>query len=126
LAEKPENDLPLTEAAFFILLSVAHKPLHGYAIIKRAGALSAGRIRLSTGTLYGSLKRFLDSGWIERVDEVDTAGATPPVHPRKAYRLTRRGLRILDAETGRLKGLVAAADKAMAVAGKGRSAWSEA
>ncbi len=69
-------------------------------------ALSEGRIVFSTGTLYGALKRFLDQGWIERVDdnEPDETG-----HPRKAYTLTTTGRRILNAEVARLKTLVRAA-----------------
>jgi DNA-binding PadR family transcriptional regulator len=94
---------PLTEAAFYILLSLASGPRHGYAILKEAEALSGGRILLSTGTLYGALKRFLEWDWIRRV-----AGKNEPEsdRPRKAYALTEKGRRILDAEIARLQTLV--------------------
>lgn len=95
--------LPLTEATFLILLSLVPGPSHGYAILKDVEALSDGRIVLSTGTLYGALKRLLEAGWIERVDEEqpDETG-----RPRKAYRLTALGRRIVAAETARLQALL--------------------
>ena len=106
-----QSSLPLTEATFFILLSLAPGPRHGYAIIKDVEALSERRVVLSTGTLYGALKRMLDQGWIARVDddarETGAAGETGRV--RKAYVLTDLGRRILDAELARLQALVSVA-----------------
>jgi len=64
----PDDDLhdilPLTEATFFILLSLAPGAKHGYAILKEVPLLSQQRVTLSTGTLYGALKRLLTAGWI--------------------------------------------------------------
>jgi DNA-binding PadR family transcriptional regulator len=98
--------LPLTEVSFYILLSLAPEPRHGYAIMKDVQSLSEGRISLSAGTLYGALKRLLEGGWIERFDDgqIDETG-----RPRKSYQLTALGRAILTAETERLRGLVRAA-----------------
>ncbi len=107
MAQDPlQSNLPLSEAALFILLSLAPGPRHGYAILKDVQALSAGRVVFSTGTLYGALKRFLEQGWIERAGE---AAPDETGHPRKAYALTRLGRRILEAEVARLRALVKAA-----------------
>lgn len=99
-----DQHLPLTEATFFILLSLAHEAQHGYAILKDVEQLSDGRIVFSTGTLYGALRRLLDQGWIAPV--ADGAGGG---RPRKAYRLTALGRRLFAAETARLRTLVRAA-----------------
>lgn len=98
-----EEHLPLTEATFFILLSLALEPKHGYAIMQDVQSLSENRIVFSTGTLYGALKRLLEQGWIVRHDE-----ATPHDSNRgqKTYVLSDRGRRILTAETQRLRSLV--------------------
>ena len=101
------DQLPLTESTFFILLSLAPGPKHGYAILKDVEALSDGRLVLSTGTLYGALKRMLDGVWIERVPDPEPDESN---RERKAYRLTKLGRRILDAETARLRRLVGLAE----------------
>jgi len=101
-----QENLPLTESTFYILLSLAPGPKHGYAIMKDIKTLSEGRVSLSTGTLYGAIKRLLDQGWILRVDEPSENGRG---RDRKAYLLTQRGRRILEAETARLGKLYQAA-----------------
>ncbi len=101
-----QNLLPLTETTFLILLSLAPGPQHGYAILKEIESLSEGRVVFSTGTLYGALKRLLESDWIERYDNPD---AVESGRPRKEYRLTDRGRRILSAETRRLQTLLGVA-----------------
>jgi DNA-binding PadR family transcriptional regulator len=108
-----QNHLPLTEATYFILVSLAPEPRHGYAIIKDVQELSHGRINFSTGTLYGGIKRLLDQGWIHRKDETvsDNNGQV-----RKAYALSELGRRILQAEIDRLNSLVNVAQ--MRVAGE--------
>lgn len=105
--EDAQLHLPITEATFFILLSLAPAPLHGYAIMKSVQSLSDERIILSTGTLYGALKRLLEQGWIERAGE---AGPHETGRPRKAYALTPLGRQILAAEVERLRALVRAAN----------------
>ena len=97
---------PLTEATYFIMLSLAAGPKHGYAIMKDVEAASMGRVLLSTGTLYGALGRFLKEGWIERLDD-PASGRTG--RPRKVYALTDSGRRCLEAEVARLRALVSAA-----------------
>ena len=61
------------------------------------------RVELSTGTLYGALKRMLESAWIERVENPEPDDSS---RGRKAYRLTKLGRRILKAEMARLRQLV--------------------
>lgn len=100
------NGQPMTETTYFILLSLAPGPSHGYAIMKDVQQLSQARVVLSTGTLYGALKRLLELGWIERTDD-PAAGENG--RERKAYRLTQLGQAVLDSEIERLNGLLAAA-----------------
>ena len=102
----PQSSLPLTEVTYFILLSLAPGPRHGYAIMKDVRFLSKGRVVLSTGTLYGALKRLLEQGWILRSDD---PLASDSGRQRKAYRLTELGRRVLEAEVRRLDNLVTAA-----------------
>jgi len=94
---------PLTETTFFILLSLSPAPKHGYAIMKEVLALSNRRIVFSTGTLYGAIRRLLEQGWIERVNDPQPNKTS---RQRKAYTLTEQGRRVLNAEVERLKNMV--------------------
>ncbi len=108
MATETRPYLPLTEPTFYIMLCLTPEPRHGYAITKEVEALSEGRVTLSTSTLYGALKRLLDQGWIERVEEPDQNDSG---RVRKAYTLTDLGRRVLEAEFERLKMLVAVANE---------------
>ncbi|HJW89995.1 MAG TPA: helix-turn-helix transcriptional regulator [Anaerolineales bacterium] len=98
-----QSNLPLTETTYFILLSLSRGPQHGYAVMKDVQQLSQGRVVLSTGTLYSALKRLLDQGWISRAEGPEDSSSR---RVRKAYRLSPLGQKILEAEIGRLQGLV--------------------
>jgi DNA-binding PadR family transcriptional regulator len=88
---------PLTEPVLLILVSLASKPQHGYALMRDIGDLSQGRVEVTTGTLYGALRRLLEDGWIERFDQEDTS------REKQAYRLTAIGRRHLEMELDRMK-----------------------
>ena len=92
-------NFPITEPALLILLSLAERPRHGYAILQDTQEMSDGRVRLSTGTLYGALSRLLEDRWIERCESEDQSRG------KQSYRLTSKGRRNLQAEVNRLKQL---------------------
>ena len=48
---------PMTGQAFLVLTALAGGPRHGYGIVREAGELSRGRVRLKIGGLYGVLDR---------------------------------------------------------------------
>jgi DNA-binding PadR family transcriptional regulator len=94
---------PISEAVLLILLSLAERPRHGYALLRDIEDLSEGRVRLSTGTLYGALRRLLEEAWIERFAQADTS------REKQAYRLTAVGRRQLRWELDRMRQLTRAA-----------------
>jgi DNA-binding PadR family transcriptional regulator len=94
---------PLSEPVLLILVSLANSPRHGYALMKDIEALSDGRVRISTGTLYGALRRLLGDGWIEKFEQDDTS------REKQAYKLTSTGLRQLKIELDRMRQLTRAA-----------------
>jgi DNA-binding PadR family transcriptional regulator len=81
---------------FWILVGLCDQPRHCYALIRDVEALSSGRLRLTTGTLYGALRRLLEQRWIERVKLADTS------RDKQAYRLTTAGRVQLKGELRRL------------------------
>ena len=87
----------MREPTYFVLAALLGGPLHGYAIIKRAEEMSAGRVRLATGTLYTALDRLTDEGYIRLVSEEIVSGRI-----RRSYGLTRAGSAALRAEAVRM------------------------
>ena len=53
MPESPERSA-LTEAVYYILLSLYREPRHGYAMMQEISRMSHGRVNLGTGTLYRS------------------------------------------------------------------------
>ncbi len=93
----------LTEAVYYILLSL-RSPLHGYGIMQRVEQLSAGRVRLAAGTLYGALESLLKKGWIQALPE--EMGSR-----KKEYVITAAGTQAAENELARLRELVANGEK---------------
>lgn len=100
----PEDLLPLTPAVFHILLALADGEKHGYSIMQEVQTVSAGQIKMGPGTLYGSIKRMLESGLITEADERPDPAMDD--ERRRYYRLTDWGRRVFDAEAARLTRLV--------------------
>lgn len=92
--------IPLTEPVLLILMGLSDKPRHGYAVLKDIEALTNGRVRLSTGTLYGALRRLSRDKWIERFEQDDKS------REKQAYKLTPAGRRELQLELSRMNELL--------------------
>lgn len=83
------NQLP--QVAFSILLALSLKERHGYEIIKQVKDDSNGKLKLSPGALYTSIKQLHEQGLIEEVRNNEDAR-------RRYYRLTDKGRKALGAE----------------------------
>jgi DNA-binding PadR family transcriptional regulator len=103
-SEELELLLPLPPAVFQILVALADQDRHGYAIMQDVAARTNGRMKLSPGTLYGSIKRMLDDGLIVEADE--RPDPENDDERRRYYRLTRYGREVAQAETDRLTTLL--------------------
>ena len=95
----------LTPAVFHILLALAGGDRHGYGILKDVLRQTDNAVRLGPGTIYGTLQRLMESGWVEESD----GPAAAVDERRRHYRLTRDGRHALESEVRRMEGLVRAA-----------------
>ena len=94
-----EKSTPLTEALFYILLSV-RKPNHGYGIIQEVEKLTEGRVVLGAGTLYGAIQAMTAKGWI-RIYSAETDS-----RKKKEYIITDLGRKVFAEEIKRLAELL--------------------
>jgi DNA-binding PadR family transcriptional regulator len=90
---------PLAPATFFVLLALAGGEKHGYAIMKDVRELSDGRVQMGPATLYTTIQRLVESGWITEVEHTGDAR-------RRNYRLSADGRRALQEELQHMEALV--------------------
>jgi DNA-binding PadR family transcriptional regulator len=110
---------PLTPAMFHVLLALSGEDLHGYAILKEVELRTGGKVRLSSGTLYGIVKRLLADGLIG--ERRSKPGDPSEDERRRYYRLTLRGREVASAEARRMDEILTTA-RARNLLGKPRTA----
>jgi len=93
-----QGTLPL-----LVLRTLANGPNHGFAIARRIHQLSKSVLKVEQGSLYPALHRMELDGLIESYWDT-----TENNRRAKYYRLTRRGVRGLAAETARWESIAAA------------------
>ena len=96
------SERPMAPAVFQILIALADQPLHGYGIMLDIAERSAGKVKLSPGTLYGSIKQMLEDGLIEEIAGRPAADD----ERRRYYRLTRDGREAARQEMARMSALL--------------------
>lgn len=95
----------LSRDTFHILVALAGGDRHGYSIMQEIAERTGGKVRLSPSTLYSAIKRLLEEGLIEELDE-----RPDPQHDderRRYYCLTPTGKRAAIAEARQLEKLLA-------------------
>ncbi len=91
----------------YLVLSILEQEveLHGYAIRKKLGELSGGRLVPSEGALYDILKSLKKLGLLEDF-WVEVGG-----RPRKYYRLTEVGREVLEELRGEVGGIISVLER---------------
>lgn len=87
--------VPMTETGFYILLCLQEE-MHGYNIVQKVEKMTGGEIRISPGTMYGSLGKMEKDGLIRFVREEEK---------RKLYHITELGMEVLELEKKRIRRL---------------------
>ncbi|MCX4686343.1 PadR family transcriptional regulator [Kitasatospora purpeofusca] len=99
----------MQEPTLLLLTALADAPRHGYALIQEIAAISDGRVKMRTGTLYGALDRLLQQGLIEVAAEEIVDGRA-----RRTYALTEGGRGALTTEAERLSAVAEEAQRRLA------------
>ena len=100
-SRNPDDLLPLTPGMFHVLIALADGEKHGYAIIKEVARRTDGAIRVSAGTLYTLIRRFVQDGVIAESDHRPEAALDD--ERRRYYRITDFGRDVAKAEAARME-----------------------
>jgi DNA-binding PadR family transcriptional regulator len=100
----PKDFLPLPSSSFHVLLVLAEEEKHGYAIMREVERISDGSVRMGPGTLYGTIKRLLETGMVEESGERPDPDLDD--ERRRYYRITGLGERVVAAEVHRLSTMI--------------------
>jgi PadR family transcriptional regulator PadR len=90
-------------------------PLHGYGIARRIEQLSGHEVLLNQGTIYASLVRLQQRGWIAA-----TWGVSENNRRAKFYAITKAGMRQRKADQSQWERLATVMGRVLAVASEGR------
>lgn len=107
------DTLPTT--VFHILIALADCDRHGYAIMQDVAARTNGKVHISAATLYSSIRRMLEDGYLEELKDSPDPSSTD--ERRRYYRLTPAGRKAAAAEAERLRSLLTQARRAGLVRG---------
>jgi transcriptional regulator len=77
-----------------ILRALSTGPLHGLGVAERVRQITNGTFQIGPGSLFPALHRMEEAGWL-----VSEWGASENNRRAKYYRMTKRGVRQLEAET---------------------------
>ena len=116
MTDQPGN--PLTIPVYQILLSLADRDLHGYAILRDVEERTGGEVILAAGTLYAAIARLVRDGMVEELAGPLAAGDDAR---RRTYRITEQGRRAAAADAERMRRFVRMAeDKDLLPASSGK------
>ena len=88
-------------------------PLHGYGIARRIEQISEEVLRVNQGTIYASLVRLVQRGWISAA-----WGASENNRKAKFYSITKRGRKQLAAEAENWERIAGAMGRVLQLAGR--------
>jgi DNA-binding PadR family transcriptional regulator len=93
--DPPGSGTLIRPAVLILLIALSKHPRHGYRLLRDVEEIA--KVRLSTATVYHSLRRMSSQGLVEEILD-DRARPTN----RREFRITDFGLRVARAEVERL------------------------
>jgi len=89
-------------------------PLHGYGIARRIEQISEEALRINQGTIYASLVRLIQRGWI-----TGAWGTSDNNRRAKFYSITKSGRKQLDAEARNWERIAGVIGRVLGIAAHG-------
>jgi PadR family transcriptional regulator PadR len=117
MSRKPESKLDLLQGTLDLMVLQtldAMGPLHGYGVARRIEQLSGNEVLLNQGTIYASLVRLQQRGWIAAA-----WGVSDNNRKAKFYSITKAGKRQMKADKSHWERLAAVMGRVLAAASGG-------
>lgn len=92
-----------------LLLALGSGPSYGYRLQQRVEEESRGELSPDIGSLYRTLSRLMERGWVEETEAPPEAEGPTRGRPRRYYALAPDGRQALAQEVARLESVVALA-----------------
>ena len=96
-----DSNKPLSPLSLAILIALAERELHGYALMRAIEEQTEGALRPGTGTLYAALDRLMADGLI-----ADAGEQADDRRRGRTYAITEDGQAAARIEVGRLTRVV--------------------
>ena len=106
----PHLPPPLSHLEFHVLLVLTREQLYGYAIKKRVEEQSQGGVSPEIGSLYRSLARLMERGWVQESEDPPMEAGPQRGKPRRYFCITSEGAAAVRAEMQRLKAVLESAE----------------
>ena len=100
---QPGDLLPLNQTVFRVLLVLGDEQMHGYGVMRALAEKTGGREKILPGTLYASIARMVEDGFLEELSPPDDSSGGPK---RRYYRRTELGTAVARAESERMRALL--------------------
>lgn len=97
----------LSRDTLHILIAVAEREQHGYAILQKVRERTGGEVTLSPSTLYSAIRRLLEEGLIEELES--RPDPKNDDERRRYYRISKAGRLAVTDEMRRLQQVLAQA-----------------
>lgn len=104
MAERP------TPVETHLLIALKGGASYGYALLGEIEACSGGELSPDIGSLYRTLARLMERGWVEEVPTPDDAEKSARGRPRRYYGLTEQGVEALRRQVQRMRAMIELAD----------------
>jgi DNA-binding PadR family transcriptional regulator len=119
MPRRPEPPDALTPTALQILMALADQDRHGLGIVDEVEGRTRGEVKLGPGSLYGTIKRLREVGFIQEAPQAPDPEDDDP--RRRYYAITPSGREALAREVRRMEALVhVARSKAVLDSAEGR------
>jgi DNA-binding PadR family transcriptional regulator len=94
-----------------LLIALQGGASYGYALMQEIEVRSGGELSPDIGSMYRTLARLMERGWVREAPTPDEAATSSRGRPRRYYGLTEAGGEALRHQVQRMRAMIELADR---------------